>query len=122
MTIASPQPEKGESLVSADLVNYVFVAERIASTMILLASAYLSLKAIHRIYRRESAFMERAWRPLLLGIVVLALAQIVSAFGQITDTDLVRVTSAGLVLASSLLIYQGMIRVIRAWRRLGARV
>jgi hypothetical protein len=106
-----------EALLPVETIDIVFVSGRIATSMVLLLSAILALRLVS-IYK--GGMLRKPWLLLLAGIVVFALAQLMSASSTILGSDLIRTVTAVISLVGSLAIFGGLLRLVNAWRNLAS--
>jgi hypothetical protein len=102
-------------MLDVETIDIVFILGRIATSIVLFLSAVLALRLIS-IYK--GGILRKPWLLLLTGIMVLALAQFVSALSAIFEVELIRMGAAIVSLTGSLVIFSGLLQLVNAWGRL----
>jgi len=64
--------------------------------------------------------MQKPWMFLLSGILVFAVAQLVSASSAVLESYPIRIAGGALQLIGSLGIFGGLLRLVDAWKKFGS--
>jgi hypothetical protein len=96
-------------------LDFVFLALRTLTAVILLIAAILSIRLI-AFYK--GGIMERTWLSLLVGIIFLAFAQPIATVAGLFESDLLRVLGSIVTMIGAMLVCWGFYRTLLAWRRL----
>jgi hypothetical protein len=97
----------------AETFDVVFVLGRIIASVILILGAALAWRLIS-IYK--GGRLQKPWLLLLTGILLLALAQLMSASSVVFSSDPLRIIAALASLVGSLAILGGLLRLVNAWK------
>jgi len=65
------------TLSFVDYAEIPFIVERIAAAVVLLAAVAFCAIMVRRVFAERSTFVESAWRPLLVGIIIWSSGQVV---------------------------------------------
>lgn len=103
------------ALTIVGMLDVLFVAERILTSILLLLSAYLALRLLSYY---KGGMLAKPWPPLFAGIFMFAIAQPISAVAGVYESDFLRVVAAALSLVGSFSIFFGLFRVVREWSAL----
>jgi hypothetical protein len=97
----------------AEIFDTIFVIERVCASVILLLSA---VYVWYMIRLHKGGIMQKPWIVLLSGILVFAVAQLVSASSAVLGSYPIRIVGGALQLIGSLSILVGLLRLVGAWR------
>ncbi len=100
--------------MATEIFDMIFLIERICASIILLLSSIYVWRMI-RFHRGGT--MQKPWIFLLSGILVFAVAQLVSASSAVLESYPVRIAGGALQLIGSLAIFGGLLRLVEAWRK-----
>jgi hypothetical protein len=103
----------GEDLLLAETFDVAFVLGRLVASVILLFGAVFAWRLIS-IYK--GGILQKPWLLLLAGILLFALAQLVSASSVVFESDMLRIVAAIVSLVASLAIFGGLLRLVNAWK------
>jgi hypothetical protein len=96
------------------MFDAIFLFERVCASVILLLGAVF----VWRMARfHKGGTMQKPWMLLLGGVLVSAVAQLVSASSAVVDSYPIRIVGGALQLVGSLAIVGGLIRLIEAWKK-----
>jgi hypothetical protein len=93
--------------------DVVFVLGKVVASVILLVGAVFAWRLIS-IYK--GGILQKPWLLLLTGILLFALAQLVSASSVVFASDTLRIVAAIVSLVGSLAIFGGLLRLVNAWK------
>jgi hypothetical protein len=96
-----------------ETLDVIFVLGRVLASVILLLGAVFAWRLIS-IYK--GGVLQKPWLVLLTGILLFALAQLVSASSVVFESDILRIAAAIASLVGSLAIFGGLLRLVNAWK------
>jgi hypothetical protein len=99
--------------LTTEIFDTVFLLDRVFASIILLLSA---IYAWHLIRIHNGGIVQKPWIVLPIGILVLAVTQLVSAASAALDSYAIRTAGGALQLIGSLGILVGLLGLVDTWR------